>query len=231
MRRMTPSEITRGIAFRRYAFGKPIGQIAEEAGLPVKYIYNVLKGLPFTLEVAARLEGYLRTPTTNKEVRHDRNPDGEIGKTRRSLIRRIARARALGFHLGWKVRKENLSGFTENQLRAYAYNTEDRVRYSIMKHYPVLTSRFLMADDMEPWEVVERINDLKDSPQACDSARRSVEAEKKALARQFDRANQFRDRAWRGRNDDRSRVQDFEEGDGHFAPPPLRQGVDPLLQP
>lgn len=206
MRRMTPSEITRGIAFRRYAFGKPVGQIAEESGLPSKYIYNVLKGLPFTLEVASRLEGYLRTPTTNKEVVHDRNPDGEIGATRRSLLRRIARARALGFHLGWKIRKENLSGFTENQLRAYAYNTEDKVRWSIMKHYPVMTSKFMMADDMEPWEVVERINDLKESPEACNAARYSVEAEEKASAREFARAHQLRDRSRRCGYDDRSRV-------------------------
>lgn len=218
MRKMTPSEITRGIAFRRYAFGKPIGQIAEEAGLPARYIYNVLKGLPFNLEIAARLEGYLRTPTTNREVRHDRNPDGEIGATRRSLLRRIARARALGFHLGWKIRKENLAGFTENQLRAYAYNTEDRVKSSIMKFYPVMTSRFMMADDMEPWEVIERINDLKDNPQACNSARRSVEAQEKAFARHIARANQFRDRARRGRDDDGRRMQDFEEGNVDSPP-------------
>lgn len=166
---MTPRQITRGVALRRYAYGKPIQQIADEAGLPYKHVLAVLKGEPMHIDVAARLTGWLRTPTSRMQRVHDRQDGDVMTGTRVYLLRRLARMRALSGHIKVPLhlrRVENLASFSDGELRAYIYNVEDLVRGRILELYPVIAEHWKFADDMEPWEVIERIDRLKNDPQA-----------------------------------------------------------------
>lgn len=177
---MTPSQIVRGVCLRRYMYGKPIQQISDECGLPYHTILSVIKGEPFTLEVAARLEGYLRTPARIAEKVYDRNPDGDIGKDRKHLLKRIRRAMALGITLGYHYRKVHRQlSFSEGELRAYCYNIEDGVRREILKLYPVISRLYKFADDMEPWEYVERLEELRASPKVRDAVAHFYKKEEK----------------------------------------------------
>lgn len=172
---MTAAQITRGVAFRRYAYSKPIKQIADEAGLGYEQVLAVLKGEPFNVQVAARLTGYLRTPCSNKHGYRPRWKDDVLSATRYKLMRRLARlkvlARTLDMPLG-RAKEDKLSSFTDDKLRAYIYNAEDAVKENILKLYPTIAKLFKFSDDMAPWEYIERIDALKNSSEAQDALAR-----------------------------------------------------------
>lgn len=173
---MQPSQITRGLAFRRYAYGKPVQQIADETGLRYDQILSVLKGEPFNIEVAARLTGYLRTPCAREfkgKIHHER---GECSETRRGLYKRLARMRAIARHFKKRVgfaKTEKLSAFSDGELRAYLHNAEDAVKEEILNLYPTISDHWKLSDDMAPWEYLERIDRLKMDPAARDAVARS----------------------------------------------------------
>lgn len=172
---MTPAQITRGLAFRRYAFAKPVQQIADETQLRYDQVLGVLKGEPMNIAVAARLTGYLRTPCATSQKWRDRTDDGMMRETRKKLFRRLARMRCLARHLNLHVgfRSEGkLVGFTDGELRAFTYNVEDIVKEEILRLYPTVAELFKFSDDLAPWEYLEHIDAIKGSPQARHAIRR-----------------------------------------------------------
>ena len=148
---MTPSEIQRGVAMRRYAFGKPIRQIADEAGLPYERVLAVIKGEPMNIATATRLEGYLKTPARPSELYRDRHPDGIMSETRRRLFKHLVRTRVIGRHYGvFYKRDDNLAAFTDDDLRCYVFNAQDRLREEIIAHHPKLCGYFKLPDGLQP---------------------------------------------------------------------------------
>lgn len=178
---MAPSQISRGVAFRRYAYGKPIQQIADEAGLRYDQVLDVLKSQPMKIEVAAALTGWLRTPVSPMQQVHDRQDGDVMSATRLALLKRLARMRALAGHIKSPLllrRVEKLAAFTDDELRAYIYNVEDLVRKRILGFYPTIAEYYHFADDMEPWEIIERIDRLKNN----DKVRNAIIAHQRKVA-------------------------------------------------
>ena len=189
---MTPTQLTRGVALRRYGFGKSLQQIADESGLRVDQVRGVLKGGPVHVAVAAGLTGYLRTPCWRASKFHDRLGDDIMSESRAKLMERFVRmrilARALGKKsLGWSRVEERIASFTDNELRAYCYNAEDAVKEAILGLYPALAKLYKFSDGMAPWEYLERIDELKGSAQSRAAVADFVRAQAPQMARQQDR--------------------------------------------
>lgn len=188
---MTQAQITRGVAFRRYCYAKPMQQIADECGLRYEQVLDVLKGLPMHINVAAALTGWLRTPVATSQKMPDRHDWEVMNATRGRLLRRLARMRALSGHikqpLGLRV-VAKLALLSDDELRAYVYNVEDLVRERILQMYPTIAKHWKFADDMEPWEVLERIDRLKNDPQAHHTLARHQRALAEKAARQAAKA-------------------------------------------
>lgn len=182
---MTPAQISRGVAFRRYAYAKPVAQIADECGLRADQVRSVLKGEPMTIEVAAVLTGWLRSSVRDKQRYQERRTDEAVmSASRRKLLRRLVRMRALIGHLkvpGGFRRTDKLAAFDDDELRAFVLNVEDMVRSRILELYPTIAKLYKFSDDMQPWEIIERVDQLKNDSQVRNTvANHQREAAEKA---------------------------------------------------
>jgi hypothetical protein len=159
---MTPAQVTRGISMRHYAWGKRIKQIADEAGVDASAIYQVLKAEPFSEAVRARLEGYLRTPAAPSALVQDNDRKMTFDSERFRLLRRVLRARRLAQSYGLPIcGRERLKKLTNTELRVYFYNLGDRVKRAILELDLSISRHWKLADEMEPWEFIERIDLLR----------------------------------------------------------------------
>jgi hypothetical protein len=166
---MTPAQVTRGLAMRHYAWGKQIAQISDECGVPRQLLYDVIKGERFSEAVRVRLEGYLRTPAGPSALvqNNNRRWQGEDGRLRIDserfrLLRRLMRARGLAKDYGLPLcRRERIKAMTATELKVYFYNLSDRVKVHIMSQDLSISRNWKLADDMEAWEFIERIDQLR----------------------------------------------------------------------
>lgn len=185
---MTATQLTRGVALRRYAFGKPVQQIADEAGLRYDQVLGVLKGEPVHIDVAARLTGYLRTPCSLNSRLRDRRSDRIESEGRRALMRRFVRmrhlARALGMKVGYSKAKHKVRAWTDGELRTYCYNAEDGVKWRILELYPSIAEKYKFSDYMQPWEYLERIDQYKTSREARAAVANHARLQAAKVARQ-----------------------------------------------
>ena len=178
---MTPAQITRGICMRRYAWGKRVQQISDESGVPAKTVTAVIMGAPFSDAVRARLEGYLRTPAGPAALRQDNdrgaNPDGR----RFRILRRVLKTRAIAVQFKEPIcARDRLKSMTQGELRSYFYNLSDRVKRRILTTDPTIARHWKFADDMEPWEFIERLDQLRARRKVRNAARLALgEAEEK----------------------------------------------------
>jgi hypothetical protein len=159
---MTPAQVTRGISMRHYAFGKRIKQIADEAGIGTGHIYDVIMAKPFSEAVRARLEGYLRTPAGPAALVQDNDRGKDVDSERFRLLRRVLRARRLAQVHGLPLcDRHRLKSLTNTELRVYFYNLGDRIKRHIMELDLSISRHWKLADEMEPWEFIERIDLLR----------------------------------------------------------------------
>jgi hypothetical protein len=164
---------------RHYAWGKRIKQIADEAGVASDAIYKVIKAEPFSEAIRARLEGYLLTPASPAALvqnndRRWQGPDGRLAfdVERYRLLRRIARARYLARVHGLPVcDKDRLKALTNTELKVYFFNLGDRVKRHVMSIDMETSRHWKLADEMEPWEFVERLDLLRAARSARDAQR------------------------------------------------------------
>ena len=167
---MTLEQVTRAICMRRYAWGKRVQQIADESGVPARTLHDVIVGKPFSEAVRSRLEGYLRTPAGPSALRQDNNRKRNPDSPRFRLLRRIFRARSLAQQLKLPVcDRDRLKSFSDGELRSYFYNLGDRVKRHVMNLDPAIARQWKLADDMEAWEFIERIDQLRALKQARDT--------------------------------------------------------------
>ena len=160
-RPMTPREIVNGIRKRRYAWGKPFQEIADECGLPVKTIRDVVNNVLFTDHVAATLVGYLRTPAGPGALVRNRDAGSHYDSGRRALQRAIGGLAVLARQYGIHTRgRERLKDFTEGDLRAYHWNLDQRTKEAIAAKNTQF-ARYLMPDWLTAWEWVERYDKLR----------------------------------------------------------------------
>ena len=159
---LTPEHVTRGICMRRYAWGKWVQQIADESGVPARVLHDVIMGKPFSEAVRCRLEGYLRTPAGPAALRQDNDRGRDPDAQRFRLLRRIMRARRLAQDYGLPLcDRDRLKAMTDGQLRAYFYNLGDRVKRHVMSLDLAIARQWKLPDDMEAWEFIERLDQLR----------------------------------------------------------------------
>jgi hypothetical protein len=169
---MTPAQITRGISMRHYGFGKRIKQIADECGLGTHHIYDAIMAKPLSEAVRARLEGYLLTPVGPSAIHQDNDRGKGMDSVRFAVLRRVLRARYLAAHYGLPLcERARLKRLTTSELRVYFFNLGDRVKRHVMELDLLVTRHWKLADEMEPWEFLERIDVLRASRQARDAQR------------------------------------------------------------
>ena len=169
---LTPEQVTRGICMRRYAWGKRVQQIADESGVSARVLHDVIIGKPFSEAVRCRLEGYLRTPAGPAALRQDNDRGRDPDAQRFRLLRRIMRARRLAQDYGLPLcDRDRLKAMTDGQLRAYFYNLGDRVKRHVMSLDLATARQWKLPDDMEAWEFIERIDQLRAHRQQRDSIR------------------------------------------------------------
>jgi hypothetical protein len=159
---LTPEQVTRGICMRRYAWGKRVQQIADESGVPARILRDVIVGKPFSEAARCRLEGYLRAPAGPAALRQDNDRGRDPDVQRFRLLRRIMRARALAKQFGLPLcDRDRLKAMTDGGLRAYFYNLGDRVKRHVMSLDLAIARQWKLPDDMEAWEFIERVDQLR----------------------------------------------------------------------
>jgi hypothetical protein len=173
---MTPAQVTRGIAMRRYAWGKRIKQIADESGVPPNTIRDVLMAKPFSDAVRSRLEGYLKTPAGPAALvqNYDRVAFERKGITaaRFMLLRRVVRLRKIAeIYQMPLAAKHRLKAMTDGELHAYFYTLSIRLKRAIMARERWITDKYKFFDSMEVWEFIERVDQLRTKIQAQNSGR------------------------------------------------------------
>jgi hypothetical protein len=139
-------------------------------GVPARTLHDVIVGKPFSEAVRSRLEGYLRTPAGPAALRQNNNRKRNPDSPRFRLLRRIFRARLLAQQFKLPVcDRDRLKSFSDGELRSYFYNLGDRVKRHVMNLDPAIARRWKLADDMEAWEFIERIDQLRALKQARDT--------------------------------------------------------------
>lgn len=150
---------------RRYQWGKPLAEIANEAGLSYETILAVIKGQPMTEEVHARLIGYLKTPAgpfalinDREKKAYQRNP-----KSRRILMtKRVEGLRALAGVWGFKlIARSRIAEMTMGELWAYFWNLDEKIKNHLMERFPI-ASLYLIPDSLNAWEWIERLEKLNE---------------------------------------------------------------------
>ena len=113
------------------------------------------------------MEFKLMTPN---EVTRSRRPalrQGNGGGQRRdaarvALLRRLLRLRSLAKQFGLPLcDRAQLKAMTNGELHAYFYNLDDRIKRHVMSLDPTIAERWKVPDDMEAWEFIERLDQLR----------------------------------------------------------------------
>ena len=95
-------------------------------------------------------------------LRQDNNRKRNSDSPRFGLLRRIFRARSLAQQCKLPVcDRDRLKSFTDGELRSYFYNLGDRVKRHVMDLDPAIARQWKLADDMEAWEFIERLDQLR----------------------------------------------------------------------
>jgi hypothetical protein len=172
---MTPAQITRAICMRRYAWGKSPQQIADESGLAVARIIDVIAGRPFSEAVKARLEGYIRTPAGPSALIQDNDKGKKVTSMRFFLLRRIIKLSRIGKQFGIVTNTGRTKEMDEGAIRTYFYWLDDTVKTAIMKRWPRESLKYKLADSAPAWEWIERLEKLQNAqrPNSGETTQRS----------------------------------------------------------
>jgi hypothetical protein len=176
IKRLTPAEIQRGIAMRRYAWRKPMQQIADEAGVAKPVINKVLNREPVSDASYAALTSYLRTPAGKWALVNNRQGRASEDSPRHPLMRRVMRLTGMAINYGIKkvFSRESCASMTQGELRAYYYRLDFRVKERILNdpRWPdSIKAKFVIPDSLEAWEWVERLDQLTERQITSASAR------------------------------------------------------------
>jgi hypothetical protein len=169
---LTRAQFERGIAIRKYAWNKPVQQIADEAGVPKDIIYKVLKNERVSDAAYTLLTSYLRTPAGPWALINNRSAKASEKSARRAWERKVGRLSAMAVGYGLKVlSKARLAGMTLGQLQAYYHRLDFKVRDKIvMQHFDV-SRQYIVPDSLEAWEWIERFGQLRERRMTSASAR------------------------------------------------------------
>jgi hypothetical protein len=113
------------------------------------------------------MEFKLMTPNKVTRSRRPALRQGNGGGRRRDaarveLLRRVLRARSLAKQFGLPLcDRAQLKAMTDGELHAYFYNLDDRVKRDIMSLDPTIAQRWKLPDDVEAWEFIERLDQLR----------------------------------------------------------------------
>lgn len=166
VRMQTRPQIERAIAMRRYAWGKPLQQIADEAGVNIQTINKVLRKQEVSTESYALLTSYLKTPTGPASLINNRAGKASEKSARRPLMRRIMSLTSMAIRYDIKCSsKITLMSRTQGELRAYFYRLDFRVKEAIMndpKWPDSIRGKFVIPDCLEAWQWVERLDLLRE---------------------------------------------------------------------
>jgi hypothetical protein len=164
-------QIERGIAMRKYAWNKPVQQIADEVGVAAETVRRVLNRQTVSDESYAKLTSYLRTPAGAAAKINNRSAKASEKSPRRALERKAAKLCAMAVDFGLKVlSRTRLAEMTVGQLTAYYWRLDCRVKERILAAY-ALARGYILPDVLEAWEWIERLDQLRERQTTSASAR------------------------------------------------------------
>ena len=121
------------------------------------------------------MEFKLMTPNKVTRSRRPALRQGNGGGRRRdaarvALLHRVLRVRSLAKQFGLPLcDRAQLKAMTNGELHAYFYNLDDRIKRRVMSLDPTIAQRWKLPDDMEAWEFIERIDQLRSHRQERNS--------------------------------------------------------------
>ena len=113
------------------------------------------------------MEIKLMTPNEVARSRRLAPRQGNGGGPRRdaarvALLRRVLRVRSLAKQFGLPLCDcAHVKAMTDGELHAYFYNLDDRIKRHVMSLDPTIAQRWKLPDDMEAWEFIERLDQVR----------------------------------------------------------------------
>lgn len=158
---MSLRTMNRRLRIRHHAWGKPIGEIASEAGVTPDAISDTMRGLVPSDHAGYLIVSYLRTPTGPRALIHNRDVKA-VSLARQRLSRKVRRLRGFASDHGIHVKAWTfIVAMTDQQLQSYYWNLESRVKTKFLEKYGELAQMYLLPDWWEPWQWYERLEQLK----------------------------------------------------------------------
>lgn len=152
----TAERIRRALLMRRYAWGKLVTQIADEAQLPQQRISDVIAGRPVSAAVSAALVGYLTTPAGPGALRQNYNRSRADSSKRQELLKKLRMLYAIGKRYNYAPRQWQTATRTNSELVCYTWFIEDQLKRRILNCYPEAKKRRRKMRDSAPvWKWTE----------------------------------------------------------------------------
>lgn len=164
---LTRMQVIRGVRMRHYAWQKPLQQIADEVGLSLPTIRNVISGQPFDDLTYAKLVGYLATPQGPAALKRNRvrkaKSAGASG-ARAPLMHKLRTLTALAVRLihHHPMSRDKLDAMTIGELWAYYWRLEFVVKEQIIRDRIKIAKRYIIPDHLQAYEWIERLNQLEE---------------------------------------------------------------------
>jgi hypothetical protein len=100
------------------------------------------------------------------------NGGGRRDAARVALLSRVLRVRSLAKQFGLHLcDRAHLKAMTDGELHAYFHNLDDSIKRHVMSPDATIAQRWKLPDEMEAWEFIERIDQLRALKQARDTRR------------------------------------------------------------